>query len=235
MKKIVLALSAGLIILSALTFETSAIPNPWIDCGDDISCGAKKSGFNFPLNVKNYSVRAMDGMMEITFSFKKKTLTARKVLLSDVESDKYGIKDISGDYNNYPVNKSGVLKNGAHYRIRGYRNKYKVVSFSAENGYYSFLGDNIKPGEVNDLYKLLEEAEAPIGNNDYTDGYTLEQLQDLNRIDGIVEPVYSQDYLPNALLKKGVTEDCFERANLGNVNLCTASQINMIKEYYKKH
>ena len=226
----------GLIcMLSFAILQAGAIPNPWINCGDDISCGAQKAGFNFPLGVNNYSVRAMNGMMEITFPLdKKRSITARKASDIDVEANQYGIKDISGDYNNYPVNKVLWLKNGVPYAVRGYRNKYRVVSFAAEHGYYSFLGECIKPADIKYLYKLLEEAEAPIGNNDYTDGYTLEQLQDMRRIDGIVEPIYSQDYLPQTLIKKGVTQECFERANLSNNNFCTASQIKMIKEYYKK-
>ena len=45
----------------------SALPNPWVECKDNIYCGAKKAGFNFPVNVKKYNVRAMKGMMEISF------------------------------------------------------------------------------------------------------------------------------------------------------------------------
>ena len=36
-------------------------------CNDDISCGAKKAGFNLPIRVNNYSVRAMEGLLEINF------------------------------------------------------------------------------------------------------------------------------------------------------------------------
>ena len=64
--------------------------------------------------------------------------------------------------------------------------------------------------------------------------YTIEELQDLRRVDGIVEPVFTQDCFPRTLQKKGVTKNCFERANLGNDTYCSSSEIKMIKEYYKK-
>ena len=51
---------------------------------------------------------------------------------------------------------------------------------------------------------------------------------------GIVEPVYTQDCFPRTLQKKGVTKNCFERANLGDDSFCSASEIKMIKYYYKK-
>ena len=84
------------------------------------------------------------------------------------------------------------------------------------------------------FYKLLEEAEAPRYSMDEANNYTIEQLQDLRRVDGIVEPVYTQDCFPRTLQKKGVTKECFERANLGQIDFCSASEINMIKKYYKK-
>ena len=92
----------------------------------------------------------------------------------------------------------------------------------------------MKLDDINYLYKLIEEAEAPRHFEDDRSSYTLEQLQDLRRVDGIVEPVYTQDCFPRTLQKKGVTNDCFERANLGEDSHCSASEVLMIKEYYKK-
>ena len=63
--------------------------------------------------------------------------------------------------------------------------------------------------------------------------YTIEELQDLRRVDGIVEPVFTQDCFPRTLQQNGVTKDCFERANLGQNDFCTPDKINMIKEYYE--
>lgn len=213
-----------------------AIPNPWLECGDDISCGANKAGFNFPLRVKNYSVRAMNDMIEITFPLnRKRVITVRKSQIYNGQADENGIKDISGDYNNYPVNKTVKIDNGVSFNVRGKENKFYVVNFAAETGYYSISckkGLTIK--DIAYLYKLLEEAEAPRNSMDETNDYTIEQLQDLRRVDGIVEPVYTQDCFPRTLQKKGVTKECFERANLGQDDFCSASEVKMIKEYYKK-
>jgi len=178
----------------------------------------------------------MKDMIEITFPLdKKRTVTVRKSEQYDGTADKNGIKDISGVYNNYPVNKSIRLKNGVIFNVRGDKKKYYVVNFAAETGYYSIYskeGMNLK--DINHFYKLLEEAEAPRNNFDEKNSLTIEQLQDLRRIDGIVEPVYTQDCFPRTLQKKGVNKNCFERANLGNDTFCSASEIKMIKEYYKK-
>lgn len=213
-----------------------ALPNPWIECGDNISCGADKAGFNFPLRVEKYSVRAMEDMIEITFPLdRKRMITVRKSQLYKGQADKNGIKDISGDYNNYPVNKTIKINNGINFNVRGKKNKYYVVNFAAETGYYSFTcNKGLTVKDIKYFYKLLEEAEAPRHSMDETNAHTIEQLQDLRRVDGIVEPVYTQDCFPKTLQKKGVTEECFERANLGQDDFCSASEVKMIKEYYKK-
>ena len=68
MKKISLIICL-VIINMAIVKNITAMPNPWIDCADDIICGAKKAGFNFPVNVTNYTVRAMEGMLELSRQF----------------------------------------------------------------------------------------------------------------------------------------------------------------------
>ena len=78
---------------------------------------------------------------------------------------------------------------------------------------------------------MIAEAEAP--RFDGSETKTLEQLMDSRRVDGIVEPVYTQDCFPKTLEKKGVTKECFERANLGEDSICSLSQVKMIKEYYE--
>ena len=42
----------------------------------------------------------------------------------------------------------------------------------------------------------------------------IKKLQKAMTIDGIVEPVYTQDCMPKTLFEKGVTIGCFEFANL---------------------
>ena len=225
-----------LIAFVSLFFMQNAysIPNPWIDCNEDMYCASQKAGFNFPLRVQNYTVRAMADMIEIRFPLdNKRIVTVRKSQNFDGEADESGIKDISGDYNKYPVNKTVKLKNSVIFNVRGYKNKFMVVNFAAESGYYSFYSkDGMYMRDINRLYKLLEEAEAKTNNSDAQ--YTIEQLQDLRGTDDIVDPVFTQDCFPRTLQKKGVTENCFERANLGDNTNCSASEIKMIKEYYKK-
>ena len=230
MKKLLYSSLFIVFLIFAYTVENraSAIPNPWIDCEDDISCGAKKAGFNLPIRVKNYSVRAMDGLLEIDFPLdKKRNVSLRK-------SEKYD-NNLSGVYEIYPINKTITLNNGVMFNVRGNKNKFYVANFAAETGYYSIYSkEGMKLKDINYFYKLLEEAEAPRHNYDEKDNYTIEQLQNLRKSDGIVEPVYTQDCFPRTLQKKGVTKDCFERANLGQDSLCSASEVKMIKEYYKK-
>ncbi len=131
----------------------NAIPNPWVDCETDFSCGAEKAGFSFPLKVKNYSVRAMEDLFEITFPLdKKRTVTVRKSL-------KYE-GDNSGVYTEYPVNKSITL-NDVIFNVRGKKNKFYVVNFASESGYYSiYCKEGMKIGDINHLYKLIQNAET---------------------------------------------------------------------------
>lgn len=214
--------------------NTMAMPNPWIECENDISCGAKKAGFNFPLMVENYTVRAMKGMLELRFPLNDgRMVVIRKALINEGKTDKIGITDISGDYNQYKVNKTVTLDNGVKFSVRGDDNNYKVVNFAAETGYYSIMcAEGLTLQDIEYFYKLLEEAEAPRFNE--KEPKTLEQLQNERRVDGIVELVYAQDCFPKTLQKKGITKECFERANLGDDTFCSASQIKMIQEYYKK-
>lgn len=213
-----------------------ALPNPWTDCADDISCASKKADFNFPLQVENYTVRAMKDMIEISFPLdKKRTVEIRKSVVNDNDADENGIKDISGDYSEYRINNTILIDGSVPFRVRGDKNKFYVASFAAESGYYSFYcKDGMKVKDINFLYKLVAQAEAPRYSEDNKNSYTIQQLMESRRVDGIVEPVYTQDCFPRTLEKKGVTKNCFERANLGDDTFCSESEINMIKEYYDK-
>ena len=64
--------------------------------------------------------------------------------------------------------------------------------------------------------------------------FSVSALQDSRRVDGIVEPVFTQDCFPRTLKQNGVSKFCFERANLGQNIFCSKSQIKMIEEYYQK-
>lgn len=134
------------------------IPNPWVDCEDDFSCGAQKAGFEFQLKVKNPFIRAMDGLFEITFPLdKKREVTARKALVYDGFADINGKKDLSGDYNNYPVNKT-IYLNNVPFNVRGIKNKFYVVNFATESGYYSFNCEKgLSINDIQRLYKLVNQ------------------------------------------------------------------------------
>lgn len=153
----------SLILTYALVPSARAMPNPWIECNNDISCGEKKAGFKFPLKVKNYTVRAMNDMIEFRFPLKDhRNVIVRKSTMPDGEPDENGIIDISGDYTNYPINETVSLSNGVKFSVRGEENNYKVVSFAAETGYYSIMcDDGLNFSDLEYFYKLLEETEAP--------------------------------------------------------------------------
>lgn len=231
MKKILfIILFSAISLIGYSTLKTSALPNPWIDCEDDISCGAKKAGFNLPIRVKDYYVRAMDGLLEINFPLdKKRNVSLRKTLIYT------GNENLSGVYYDFPINKTVTLKNGVVFNLKGKKKTYYIANFSAETGYYSIYSkEGLKLKDINYFYELLEEAEAP--RHDYSDknNSTLEELAKERTVDGIVEPVFTQDCFPRTLQKKGVTKNCFERANLGQDIFCSASEIKMIKDYYKR-
>ena len=229
----------AIVFLSVLAVTSNqriaAIPNPWVDCGDDISCGAQKAGFNFPLLVKNYSVRAMEDMMEIKFPIdKKRNVMIRKSIYYTGKTDDNGIGDNSGVYENYPVNKTISLKNGVMLNVRGNKNKFYVVNFAAETGYYSLYSkDGMTLKDINNLYNLIREAETTGNNVEGNTSYSIEELKELRTVKGKFKPVYTKGSVPNVLEKRGVTKDCFERANLGQDSACSESQIKMIKAYYK--
>jgi len=226
-----------LVIIGATAMRNAeAMGNPWIDCGDDISCGAKKAGFNFPLQVDNYTVRAMNGMLELRFSWDgERKVIVRKARTFAGESDENGIIDISGDYNQYPVNKTVALDNGVKFAVRGENGNYKVVNFAAETGYYSITCDEgLRQKDIERFYELLTEAEAPRHDEDDVNGLAIERSKNLHHAGGSVKTASARDCFPRTLQKKGVTAKCFELANLGQDTFCSASEIKMINEYYEK-
>lgn len=64
--------------------------------------------------------------------------------------------------------------------------------------------------------------------------FTIRGLQDLRRVEDIVEPIYTQDCFPRTLQQNGVSKKCFEYANLGQKIFCKKTEIKMIEEYYQK-
>ena len=139
MKKAVFIVFLGIVGLSAISAQT--MPNPWIECGNDISCGAQKAGFNFPLNVENYTVRAMEGMFEFRFPLdEKRKVIVRKSVTAEGEADENGIIDISGDYNDYSQTESAEMS-GMNVTLRGNDNKIFNVTWNSDGYSYAIVSD----------------------------------------------------------------------------------------------
>ena len=133
------------------------MPNPWTECNTDFKCGTKNAGFNFPLSLSNYKIRAMKGMFEISYPLDEfRTVTVRKGF------DESNNGDNSGDYNKYPDNKIYTLENGVDINIRGDKNKIYVMYFMAESGVYSARSEQgMTKREVEGIYNVIREAEEP--------------------------------------------------------------------------
>ena len=133
------------------------MPNPWTECNTDFKCGTKNAGFNFPLSLSNYKIRATKGMFEISYPLDEfRTVTVRKGF------DESNNGDNSGDYNKYPDNKIYTLENGVDINIRGDKNKIYVMYFMAESGVYSAkCKQGMTKREVEGIYNVIREAEEP--------------------------------------------------------------------------
>lgn len=152
---------AGVCILVSFTTACQnknyiGMPNPWTDCNDSYACAEKITGFNMPLNLSNYTVRAMKGMIEVTYPLDEfRNVTVRKTL------EEINNGDSSGDYNKYPINKVLTLKNGVQINVRGDNKVIYVMYFAAESGYYSARCEKgMSEKEVEDIYNVIAEVEA---------------------------------------------------------------------------
>ena len=155
-------LFAAIVILSGTFLLTGCsqnksigMSNPWSDCGDNLQCASDVAGFNFPLVLSNYTTRAMSGLFEITYPLDE----FRNVTVRKSQTDDSG--DISGVYNEYPVNKEIMLYNAVSVKIRGTNDKIYVINMSAESGYYSaYCEQGMTLKEVEGIYNVLAEAET---------------------------------------------------------------------------
>lgn len=162
MKKQIFPIIVILCILFLQNTKAFAMPNPWVDYGNNSACAAAKAGFSFPLQVKDANFRAMEDMIEVTFPLNRgRKVIVRKSHNPQAKTDIHGIADISGDYNIYPTDKYITLNNEVFFRVRGKKNKYYTVNFAAESGYYSFYSSKgLKLKDIKYLYKLLEKTEC---------------------------------------------------------------------------
>lgn len=140
------------------TYKTMPIgmPNPWTECNENYSCAEKVAGFNMPLNLSNYTVRAMKGMVEVTYPLDdRRNVTVRKTI-REIKGE-----DNSGDYTKYPENSVLTLDNGVKINVRKDGDKIYVMYFGAESGYYSARCEQgMSAKEVSEIYSVLAEVEA---------------------------------------------------------------------------
>lgn len=137
--------------------NSTQMPNPWVECNDNLAQAAKIAGFKFPLLLSNYTVRAMKDMVEITYPLdENRYVTVRK------SQNEINGGDNSGDYNKYPQNDIYTLDNGVNINVRRNGDKIYVMYFGAESGYYSARCEqSMTYKEVKGIYELIAEAESP--------------------------------------------------------------------------
>lgn len=164
MKKFMSILSALLVILFITTLSANAcffrhnkcgMLNPWSDCEQNTQQASKIAGFEFPLILSNYSIRAMKGLYEINYPLDEK----RNVCVRKTISNKFG-EDTSGDYNKYPINTKLKLDGDVELNVRRDNDKIYVMYFAAESGYYSARCEyGMSEEEVKGIFNVIKEAE----------------------------------------------------------------------------
>ena len=132
--------------------------NPWTDCGTNLNQAAEIAGFTFPLKLSNYNVRAMKGMIEINYPLDEfRTFCIRKTATDELSNN----GDISGVYNEYPVNKEITLQNSVPIKIRATEDKIYVMNMAASNGYYSvYCKEGMSLQEIEKIYSIIAKAET---------------------------------------------------------------------------
>ncbi|MCQ2754788.1 MAG: hypothetical protein MJ231_07050 [bacterium] len=148
------------ILLTACTkqeTELAKMANPWKYCNNDMACAEKVAKIKFPIAIPGLQVRAMDGMIEVLYFLdQSREITIRKAAPSDPP------KDISGDYNQYPVIKQITLKNGVPIQIRGTENKIYVMNFYNSKGNYAVMCEKgMSFDEALNIYIVISQVEFP--------------------------------------------------------------------------
>lgn len=157
-KSFILCIFCALFTVGCTNNGVVQIANPWVDCERDYNYAKQTAGFEFPLKLDNYKIRAMKDMIEVIYKIDNdRTVVIRK---STISND----GDISGVYNTYPINKETKLSNGVVFNTRGDENKIYVANMSASSGHYSiYCEKGLTLEELEKLYKVLAEAETEKG------------------------------------------------------------------------
>ena len=121
-----------------------------------IYSGKKVAGFDFPLTLSNYKVRAMKGMFEVTYPLdEKREVTVRKSF-----EETNGL-DNSGDYTKYEKNELLPVGDGVNLNVRKNGDKIYVMYFAAESGVYSArCEEGMNDNEAIGIFNTIKEAET---------------------------------------------------------------------------
>ena len=145
------------VVTTACTSSNIAgMPNPWTECNDNFECGKKVAGFDFPLTLSNYKVRAMKGMFEVTYPLdEKRDVTVRKSF-----EETNGL-DNSGDYTKYEKNELLPVCDGVNLNVRKNGDKIYVMYFAAESGVYSARCEKgMNDNEAIGVFNTIKDAET---------------------------------------------------------------------------
>ena len=130
------------------------MPNPWHECNTDLECGAKVAGFKFPVVLSNYHVRAMNGILEVTYPLDE----FRNVIVR--KSNKFKTDTLSGVYIDYPVNKEIKIKNEYPAQISGTEDKIYVLNIHNSKNYYSaYCEKGMSLKEAEGIFEVLKSVD----------------------------------------------------------------------------
>lgn len=158
MKKhlIITAVISAALLFGCASTDSDLIgtPNPWTDCGDNLDAAEQTAGFPFALRLSNFTIHAMQGMIEIAYPLDEfRDVTVRKSYKTKETPD------ISGDYNDYPEKESTVL-NKTTVTSRKNKDRVYVMYFSSEDFSYSArCTEGMTEKEAEGVFKVISETE----------------------------------------------------------------------------
>ena len=136
-----------LIFSSKIDFKE--LTTHWVNCNTDFKCASEVAGFNFPLNLSNYSIRASKNAIEITYPLDE----YRDVIIR---------KSLKNYHNNYGINKLMILNESVLVAVAIKNDKIYAALLGAESGYFTIRCKNgMNNEELEGVYKIIAESEAP--------------------------------------------------------------------------
>lgn len=154
-KKFGLLFILSLIILFFINtvVYSSELPEKWQNCGTDMACAKKISGFEFPLNIKKYKIKAADNFVEILMPFDKfRTVELRKTQGSP-------FADISSCKKDFFVKDEINLSNDEVLFTQGEGKKIYTVNFWYDGYDYSvYCKKGLTKNEVIKIYEIIKSS-----------------------------------------------------------------------------